>query len=357
MKQPALGVAASTLIVAISLVVVRLLGPDLFMGWASYALMCAIPFSVVVGVFWKGTEPAAIAGLGQPSRGIAYVALAAVVAAVVSLVHWQLRGGGLNPPVPMAVMTIITSVCTTFFLAIPLGGWPFSLIKNKLAAGVALLVGCYVVNALIFQLMNFGFAKGAPWYSAALDPQGPLDAWTVVVGMVTSLAVMYVFILADVWPLTRSAALRANPLALGVVWILVCFAIGSALFYLGTSVAGMEAPVFMVRVPIPFLFGSILVFNMLGNSLFGSLAQPVKGLVAAVAAAVIGNVMALLYAALMPVLSGPMVSGPSGNFAAELWLANSLLAVTFPFLAMYGDFFGLWPLSGRVRETVDAAAS
>lgn len=66
MKQPVLGVVASSIIVVLSLAVVWLLGVDLLMGWASYALMGAIPFAIVVGAFWHGEEPRAVAGL--PSR-------------------------------------------------------------------------------------------------------------------------------------------------------------------------------------------------------------------------------------------------------------------------------------------------
>lgn len=203
MRQPVLGIAASTIIVVLSLLVVRLLGVDLFMGWASYALMGAIPFAIVVGAFWQGKEPRALAGLPQPARGLAYLAVAAVVAAVVAGVHWVTRGGGVTPPTPMAVMTIITSVVTTFLL-----------------------------------------------------PKG---------------------------------------------------------------------------------------------------AQPAKGLIGIVLAAVVGSVLALAYGALMPLLSGPLPAGPEGGFAAEVWLANALLAVTFPFLAFYGDFFGLWPLAGKPEPAAAAA--
>src|SRR5690606_38877723 len=48
MKQPALGITATAVVVAISWVVILLLGADLFMGWASYALMGAIPFAILV---------------------------------------------------------------------------------------------------------------------------------------------------------------------------------------------------------------------------------------------------------------------------------------------------------------------
>lgn len=354
MKQPVLGIVATSVVIAISWFVILLSGPELFMGWASYALMGAIPFAILVGAFWKGEQPAAIGRLAQPLKGVAYLGLAAVAAAVVSVVHWQLRGGGVNPPVPMAVMTIITSVVTMFFLAVAFGGWPFSLVRNKVLGGVLLLVSAYVVNAAVFEIFfDFGFAAGAPFYQPALDPGGLFNAWDVVVVMVTALAAMFLFICFDVWPITSVAALRAQPV-LGAVWTAASFAIGLLVFWVGTSVVGMAAPTFMVTVPIPFLFGAIVVMQMLGGSLFGTVQGPAKGALNASLALVVGLALAALYRTVMPLLTGEMPAGPEGGFAAELWLANALLAVTFPLLAFFGDFFGLWPLS-KPRGSADVA--
>ena len=54
----------------------------------------------------------------------------------------------------------------------------------------------------------------------------------------------------------------------------------------------------MVGVPIPFLFGTIFMLNMLQGSLFAKFQQPLKGVLNAVAAAVLGNLFALMYRAL-----------------------------------------------------------
>ena len=353
MKQPVLGIVATAVVVVISWVLILLLGVDLFMGWASYALMGAIPFAILVGAFWKSEQPPALGRLGQPAKGLAYLGLAALVAAVVAVIHWQLRGGGMNPPVPMAVMTIITSVVTMFFMAVAFGGWPFTLVRNKVLGGLLLLVSAYLVNAVIFQVfLDFGFAEGAPFYRDALDPSGLFNAWDVVVVMVTALAVMFAFICFDVWPITSVPALRTQPL-LGLVWTAASFAIGLVLFWLGTSVAGMAAPTFMVTVSIPFLFGAIVVMQMLGGSLFADVKGPAKGALNAALALVVGLALATVYRMMLPLLSGELPAGPEGGFAAELWLANALLAVTFPFLAFFGDFFGLWPLSGKSKPAQD----
>ena len=346
LRQPLLGVVATAVVIVASLVFVSLFSWPTFGGWVSFALMCATPVSIVIGAFWRGAVPAIIAERRQPVRGLLFLGLAAAVAAVVGAVHLATIGGGVTPPVPMVIQAIITSVVATFFLTIVWGGWPWSLVRNRLAGGLGLLATAYVVNAVLFQvLFDYAFASAAPFYKPSLDPGGLFNAWDVTVFAVTALAAMFLFLHLDLWPLTRFGAVMRQP-ALGTVWTLACVVVGGLVFWVGTRGFGMDAPVFLVRVPIPFIFGSVILLNMLQGSLFRGLRQPVKGLVSAAAAAAIGSLLALGYAALMPVVTGELASGAPG-FDAELWLANALLAVTFPAMAWAGDFFGLWPLAAR----------
>jgi hypothetical protein len=103
---------------------------------------------------------------------------------------------------------------------------------------------------------------------------------------------------------------------------------------------GTDVMIFMVNVPIPFIFGSIIVLNMLQNSLTAGLTQPLKGVANAVLVAVIGTALAQLYRLFAPVLH----SGPP-TYDLEIWLASALLAVTFPFLIFFAEFFKFWPLA------------
>ena len=43
----------------------------------------------------------------------------------------------------------------------------------------------------------------------------------------------------------------------------------------------MTPPGFLVTVPVPFIFGSVVLLNMLQHSLFAGRAQPVKGVLSA----------------------------------------------------------------------------
>ena len=109
------------------------------------------------------------------------------------------------------------------------------------------------------------------------------------------------------------------------------------------SEGALKPPVFLVKVPIPFIFGTVIVLNMLEGSLFARYSQPVKGVCSALTAGVIGTVLALGYGALSSVVTGAVASGPPA-YDFEVWVASALLAVTFPFLAYYCDFFQMWPL-------------
>lgn len=354
-KQPWLGAAATGLVILLSLAFIAPLSWATFGGWVSFVMMCAIPFAIVVGAYWHGEEPAAIARLGQPVRGLAYLGLAAVVAAVVATVLWLTIGGAVSPPLPMLAMATIVSVVTSFWLTIMWGGWPFSLLRNRLVSGVVLLAGTYAVAALLFVVFyNFDFLRGAPIYDAALDPGGLFDGWDATVFAVTFLAVMFLVLHLDLWPLTRSSVVMRQPV-LGLVWTALALVVALVVYYLGTRTLGMTPPAFLVTVPIPFIFGSVVLLNMLQGSLTRGLAQPVKGLASAVGAAVVGSLLALAYRLLMPLVTGDLPAGPP-TFDAELWLANALLAVTFPFLAFSGDFFQLWPLAKAPAPEVGTAA-
>ena len=346
LRQPLLGVVATVLIVVVSLGFISLFSWPTFSGWVAYGLMCAIPTSIVIGAVFGGEVPTGVARHDQPVRGLLQLALTAVVAAVVSAVHFLTVGGGVNPPVPMLVQTIIVSVNVTFWLAVVWGGWPFVLIGNRLVAGGCLLVAVYALNAVLFRIFfNYDFLRGAPVYHADLDPHGFFNGWDATVFAVTCLSVMFLLLHLDLWPLTRVPALMRQPV-LGAVWTLVVLLGGAALFLLGTRVLGTAAPVFLVRVPIPFIFGSVVLLTMLQGSLFATRPQPSRGVLSALTAAVVGSLLALGYALLMPTVTGLPASGGAAN-DAEVWLADALLAVTFPFLAFSTDYFQLWPLAAR----------
>ena len=65
MRQPTLGIAATAIVIAISLGYIALWDFGTFIGWVSFFALSFIPFEVMTGVLWGGSPPF-VAGL-QPA--------------------------------------------------------------------------------------------------------------------------------------------------------------------------------------------------------------------------------------------------------------------------------------------------
>ena len=126
MKQPALGITSSVLVMAVSLGFIALFAFPTFATWVAFLTICFIPMQIVISVTWRGNHPASVATLAQPARGFLLTLLALAVGAIVAVVHFSTVGGRVTPPPPMLAMCIICSVIITFWLAIMWGGWPFT---------------------------------------------------------------------------------------------------------------------------------------------------------------------------------------------------------------------------------------
>jgi tryptophan-rich sensory protein len=343
MKQPALGIVATALIIAVSLGVISLFDFSTFGSWVIFVMASIIPMEIVIGVTW-GANPGFVSSQPQPMKGILLVLVNIVVGVIVGAICHVVVGGGISPPVPILVLFGIVSVVVTFWLAIMFGGWPFtSLIKSPVGAGLAMLVAVYVINYLLFRLFfDFSFMAGAPWYQASIDPHGMFNGVNAQVFYVTSLTFLFLMLHFDLWPFTSSPAVMKQPV-LGIVWTLLALVLGAAAYYLGVNTMGMDPMVFLLAGPIPFIFGTIVMLNMLHNSIFAKFSQPLKGVLNTIAAAVIGILLAKLFGALAPTVTGVLTSGPPTN-DFEVWLATALLGITFPFLIFFAEFFKMWPL-------------
>ncbi len=337
------GVISTAIVIAVSLGFIHLFSFPTFTGWVSYFLLCIIPMEIVASVTWGAQQPKFAGGLSQPAKGIAFVVLCLLAGVIIAPLQFAMAGGWIGPPTPMLVMCTIVSVIITFWLAIMWGGWPFTQwIKNPVAAGLVLLVVCYLLNYGLFRVFfNYDFMRGAPVYVASLDPHGMFNAWNALVFYLSVITVMFISVNFELWPFTKFPALMKQPV-LGIVWTIAAFALGGLGFYIGVGLLKMDVVSFMITVPVPFIFGTIVVMNMMQGSLFGNLKQPVKGVLNTLASATIGTVLALAYHALAPMVTGKVNPGPP-SYDYEIWLSSALLGVTFPFLIFHAEFFKLWP--------------
>jgi hypothetical protein len=337
LKQPWLGIGATVLIIGLAFLAILPWSYSTFGGVFSDVMMCMIPVSAVIGMLWQGARPQAIAQLPQPLRGATFTALGGAVGTVAFFVLSATIGGGKGAT-PFLGFGIILSVVVTFMIALMWGCWPFTLIRNKLLAGLAFLATAYAATALLTRTLNFAFLAGAPFYGG-MDPAGPIPAWDGLVGAITCLAAMFVVLHFDL-PVERFPRLLKQPV-LGLLWTVAAIVVGWSSYLLGTRVFALTPDAFLVTVPVPFIFGSVVLLTPLGGSATRRLKGPAKGAVGAVVAMVLGSVLARIYVLLMPVLTRDV---PATQLDHNLWLATALLGVTFPFLAWHHDYFQLWPL-------------
>jgi hypothetical protein len=352
-KQPLLGIVASALVIALSLGYVTLFDLPTFLGWVSFVMLCLIPAQIVLVVL--SPNPPFVARLAQPARGLALLAVTIVAATIAAPVVLQVVGEGISPPGPIPSQFAVIVVPTTFFLAIMFGGWPFTaLSKSSGLAALLVLVAAYVITFAVFRaFFNYDFMQGAPVYLASA-PAGAHNAVAALVFYVTALAGMFLMLHFDLWPFTKAPALMKQPV-LGLVWLAVSLALAAAVMQV-TMVSMSKTPLWILtRVTAPFIFGTIIVLNMLQNSLFAKLRQPGKGMANAVAAAAIGVALGQMYGYYSDWLFNELPMGLP-NFEYELWLVNALLSVTFPFLIFYAAYFNYWPLAlSPAAEPAEAA--
>ena len=350
MGQPVLGLVASALVIAISLAFLSLFDFGTFVGWVAFYMLCLIPAQIVTVVLAPNPP---FAPHRQPARGLVLLLATAITAAVVAPIALAVAGDGVSPPGPIPSHYAVIVVPTTFFLAIIFGGWPFkTMSRNGGVISALVLVSSYVITYVVFRLFfNYDFMRGAPVYLPSA-PQGMYNAEMALVFYVTALAGMFLLLHFDLWPLTKAPGVMKQPV-LGVVWLAIALGVGALVMWVAAAQLGLRPMYILTRITAPFIFGTIVVLNMLQNALFATLGQPIKGVANAVTAGAIGVALAQLYGLAAPAIAGTFPAEVPDAY--EVWLVNALLSVTFPFLIFYAAYFNYWPLAPAPAAEEEAA--
>lgn len=351
--QPLLGIVALVFTMILSLAIIALFDAQTFATWVTFFVVICVPVEIVFGLAWELNYPPFVRRLGQPMRGLAFLIMTLVIAAVLAVVIFNTQAAGVAPPTPFALIYVIFCVLVTFWFVVVWQCWPITAVStHPLATGIGALVMTYLLGYVLYALLfNFGFMAGNPIYSPAIAPQGAFPAFNILSFSVTTVTFLFVCILFDFWPMTAAPKLRSQPL-LGLastVYILVLTVIA---YGIGVGLLGIDPVKFMVHGAIGLLFGALVPIIMFEGKLFANLAQPAKGFAQLAVAIVAGAVLPRIYGALAPVVSGELASGPPA-YEYELWLASALLAMTFPLMVVVGQYFDFWPLR-RPQKTGEA---
>jgi hypothetical protein len=343
-RQPGVGLLGTAIVSIVSLIIISLLDFKTFTGPVAFVIMTIVPAQLLIGMIWHGEHPKFAAGEKQPVKGFYFLGFSVVAGALLGIAMVVGIGGGMWPPTPMLAMYEIFSVIVAFWVFGIWQAWPVTaIVKQPFVAGIIALILNYLIAYGIFCLCyDFSFMAGAPVYVEAQDPKGLFNAWHVQVFGISTIAALLLLVNFEMWPFTRSPALMQQPV-FGIVLSLFCVLVGGGSYYLFVHVMNMDVADYMVRIAITFIFGTIIVQNMLQGSLFASNPQPLKGMLATAHAALLGFIMFTIFEIAAPSLSGEMTSGPP-TYQFEIWMASALLGITFPLLIVAVDFFGLWPM-------------
>ena len=282
-------------------------------------------------------------------KGLYLLLINMIVGSVVAA--WSLKtvGGFMTPPTPFVTFFTIMSVIITFWCVVVWQCWPAAGIKGDHPAfvGFGTLIVSYVVTYILYRsLFSFAFAKGAPFYNAALDPNGPFMGWAVIAFFLTCLVVILAWVELDFWPLSlippKVAIFGKQPIwgiVVSIFVLIISYIVQS--FFLGR---GMDVVIYAVKVPICIIFGEFIMLLLMQTAPVQTVRQPLKGIVLIILSIILSVVMYHLYSWFCTLITGGLPSGPP-QYKLELWLATALLSFTFPVIAIYTGHFNYWPLT------------
>lgn len=331
-----IGLVSTVAIIVVSLVIAALCNPGAFAGPVATFVLSYLPVQIVLAGLWAH-QPEALRGRAQPVRGGILLVAALVIGAIAELVFLATVGSGHGPSTPQIAFFSIVTVVTTFWFAIVFEGWPFRLIRNRVVATAALLLAVYLVALLLYYGL-FDFAFLPPPAQIPGTPSGLFDGWHVLVFLVTAISGMFLppaFGFLGVERLPQPAR--------GVAGTALCLVWAAVLFGIGVGALGVDPAEFLIWVPVPLLFGGLIVLVVFRDSLFRDRARPTRGVLNVLTMAVLGVVLVWIYQRVAGLVSPPVTWGPP-TYQGEVWIASATLAFTFPILATHADFFDHWPL-------------
>ena len=349
MKQPVLGIVALIIVIIVSMGMISLFEEATFSTWVSFLLMCLVPTQLIMSMIWQTNYPVFLKDMPQPSKGLLMTLITLAIGACVATFVFFIVGKG-HGPTPLVIMFTILTIVLTFWFAVLWQCWPVTLFtSNPLIIGISVFLVAYLGGYLFFNLFfNFTFLQGAPIYFDDAEPGGMFMAWDIMVVLVSSVAAIMILPLFDGWPVR----VIKNPTANVLVSSLLVLTIGISIYCLVVYVMGMDQITYMVMVPVSFIFGTFLPLTFFQGGLFSGMQQPLKGVVLFIFCAIAAFILQQFYLFLGPIVSGPLIAGPEGNYQKELWLSSALLGLTFPVLVIMLDYFQFWPLvSGKKNDT------
>lgn len=341
------------IVVLFSLMICALVSPAFLTGWLTLVLVAMVPTQMVISLVLRCEQPALIKGIAQPYRGLLFTLITAITGGVIALVVWIYIGGRITPPAPFGIMYLILTVPVTLWLIVVFQIWPFSkLSANPMVVGGLLLAGTYAISYLVYRtFFDFGFLAGSPVYDFTLDPGGASMAWYPLVAAVATVDFILIAILFDFWPLAPLAARFPRLGKQPVFGILAGFLVTlgtSGLWWVGVVLLRMDVVLFQALICVPFIFGLFIVMVMFEGIPTIQAKQPMRGLLLTLLAGLFAFVCFSIYHGFAANLF--RLSLGRSTYDMELWISSAMLAVTFPAMVLFANYFEFWPVFSKESQ-------
>jgi hypothetical protein len=340
MRQPTLGITLATTISIISILICITTDLEIITGWVSVILMSMVPAQIILTLQLRNDLGPRHASLPQPLKGIATTSIMLAIGTIQLVIVKSLTEGFINPPTPYSIMLSITSVVTTLWMVVIFNGIPSQIFKNKLLGSLSTWATSLLLSCVIFSLLfNFSPFKNAPFKSLYLQANGLIPAWDALSLLVTTVSVILALVLLDFHIINKLKTSAAAITAKATTTLIVGFSI----WFTATKMAEIDPVLYMVNGPISIIFGEFIILIMLQNSLLKSLNQPFKGF----ALIALSVTFALSVYTLYEYTAKSLIEGISDGapfYGVELWIASTMLAVTFPLFVMFAEIFNFWPI-------------
>jgi len=324
-----------------------------FLGtWGALFFIACVPAQVLLGIWKNSGYPVVLTKVRQPLKGLGYLLITILIGLLVSTLVFVVVGGSIWLPRPPVIHYIIVTVVVTFWYVIVWQCWPVSLIKknNPFLQFVIMYFVVYGFGYLVFDsLFNFDFLRGTEIYVAEIDPGGIFNAWYAVSFLVTTVSVIFALVLLENWPV--SIWLKPDRMFLwGALNTLIVLSVSSLIYGVVIFYLDVDPVKYLIHGPVTFIFGVFIPLNLFEGKLYKLRLQPVKGIMLLLVSVICGYLLNKLYFGFPGVLLNEKTSG-FPTYELELWVANAMLAFSFPVLVAFTDHFNFWPL--RLSKSPD----
>lgn len=350
-KQPLLGGVSLVLIIAICLLIISSFSLEVFSSWISFLFMCCVPTQIICGLVWSCQYPKKVASLKQPYKGLAYLIMSIVGGFLLATIILYAVAQSPIAPGPQHNIFIILFITNMFWLVGVFQCQPFKMVfKNQFLLASLILVTAFIMTLILFFfVINFDFISATSFYLPQLNGRGPVMAFDLLTFAVTTVALIMAFIVVDFKPITKLPG--ADKMPLFILWSgVVVILLSSLVKFTFVTILGFDQIVYMVMIPISFIFGAFILLNLYEKSLVNFFSEAQQAYVSLTICLIFMVIIYQLFMALGPIVSGDMLSG-SPSYQLNFWVANAMLSISFPLIVTYSDFLQHWPLRTDNKST------